>query len=61
MDRMTDLLAGAGYSSRIPCPPTPASHWTIRLSDDQRTVLERVCRLRGLSPAGPDGGGHDEP
>ncbi len=52
MDRMTNLLAGSGYSSRIPCPKDSRSRWTIRLSDAEQSVLERVCRLRAADGDG---------
>lgn len=50
MDRMTNLLAGAGYSSRIPCPSDQRLRWTIRLSQAQQSALERTCRLREAPP-----------
>lgn len=44
LDRMTNLLAGSGYSARLPCGGR--SEWPILLEASQRTALDRVCRLR---------------
>lgn len=52
MDQMTHLLAGSGYSSRIPCPSDTQTRWTIRLSDAEQSALEQVCRLRAAGGQG---------
>ncbi len=54
MDRMTNLLSGAGYSRRIPCPEE-RRRWTIRLSQPEQLALERACRLRAAPQHGPGG------
>jgi len=46
MDRMTNLLAGAGYSSRLPCPSRKPPRWAIRLSPPEQKALKRTCDLR---------------
>ncbi|MFC4784334.1 pentapeptide repeat-containing protein [Nocardioides sp. MAHUQ-72] len=46
MDRMTNLVPGAGFSSRLPCPAAAPSRWPVRLSPPEHAALDRVCRLR---------------
>lgn len=48
VDRMTNLLAGSGYSSRLPC--AGKSQWPVVLERSERVALERVCRLRATLP-----------
>jgi hypothetical protein len=48
VDRMTNLLAGSGYSSRLPC--AGRSPWPIVLERSERVALDRVCRLRDSLP-----------
>lgn len=46
LDQMTDLLAGSGYSSRLPCPGSSRSPWRVHLSTREHKALDRVCQLR---------------
>jgi hypothetical protein len=48
VDRMTNLVAGSGYSSRLPC--AGRSQWPILLESSERAALDRVCRLRSRLP-----------
>lgn len=49
VDRMTNLLAGSGYSLRLPC--AGRSPWPVVLERSERVALDRVCRLRETLPA----------
>ena len=48
VDRMTNLVAGSGYSSRLPC--AGRSRWPVLLEPSERAALDRVCRLRSRLP-----------
>lgn len=58
LDRMTDLLAGTGFSGRVPCPGEGTTRWVVDLSREERRAVERVCELRDhFSPAAEDRAG----
>jgi len=46
VEAMTHLLAGTGYSDRLPCPAVHGSRWRVRLSWVEDDARQRVCSFR---------------
>jgi uncharacterized protein YjbI with pentapeptide repeats len=57
LEAMTHLLAGTGYSDRLPCPAVDGSRWQVRLSSVENDARQRVCSFRDRM----DHGGSTDP